>query len=233
MILSFTSYVICYAIFVVICSFDSYATRATSAQTQRPPSARSSCRPPIMCAQERRIARDGGSYTLQDFLDYYGDELGHQYWAEARVAGAPQPGGPGPYAPPVGHDAPVAGAPQPGGPGPDAPPVGQDAPVAGAPQPGYPEPDVARPSVAPHLRAKAVLEVHQLAGSLQAAFSLQEACSVVGEGLALCHWTWTREHVQALSYSVPRHCAMVLAQPGLVECIHEALGRRRAKKFRH
>ena len=92
---------------------------------------------------------------------------------------------------------------------------------------------VARPSVAPHLRAKAVLEVHQLAGSLQAACSLQEACSVVGEGLALCHWTWTREHVQALSYSVPRHCAMVLAQPGLVECIHEALGRRRAKKFRH
>ena len=211
MILSFTSYVICYAIFVVICSFDSYATRATSAQTQRPPSARSSCRPPIMCAQERRIARDGGTYTLQDFLDYYGDELGHQYWVEARVAGAPQPGGPGP----------------------DAPPVGQDAPVAGAPQPGYPEPDVARPSVAPHLRAKAVLEVHQLPGSLQAAFSLQEACSVVGEGLALCHWTWTREHVQALSYSVPRHCAMVLAQPGLVECIHEALGRRRAKKFRH
>ena len=128
MILSFTSYVICYAIFVVICSFDSYATRATSAQTQRPPSARSSWRPPIMCAQERRIARDGSSYTLHDFLNYYGDELGHQYWAEARVAGAPQPGGPGPYAPPVGQDAPVAGAPQPGGPGPDAPPVGQDAP---------------------------------------------------------------------------------------------------------
>ena len=25
---------------------------------------------------ERRIARDGGTYTLQDFLDYYGDGLG-------------------------------------------------------------------------------------------------------------------------------------------------------------
>ena len=56
--------------------------------------------------EERRIARDGGTYTLQDFLDYYGDELGHQYWVEARVAGAPQPGGPGPDAPPVGQDAP-------------------------------------------------------------------------------------------------------------------------------
>ena len=57
-------------------------------------------------AEERRIALDGGAYTLEDWLDYYGDDLGHQYWVEARVAGAPQPGGPGPDAPPVGQDAP-------------------------------------------------------------------------------------------------------------------------------
>ena len=29
------------------------------------------CRPSVcMCAEERRIARDGGTYMLQDFLDY-------------------------------------------------------------------------------------------------------------------------------------------------------------------
>ena len=59
-----------------------------------------------MCAEERRIARDGATYTLQEFLDHYGDDLGHQYWVEATLAGAPQPGGPGPDAPPVGQDAP-------------------------------------------------------------------------------------------------------------------------------
>ena len=224
--------------------------------------------------EERRIARDGGTYTLQDFLDYYGDELGHQYWVEARVAGAPQPGGPAPDAPPVGQDAPplsehlsepslhtLSSFPfeSPAKPSADcrdlhlpgamsaasdlSSGVGDGARSAGgAPASGV-HGHVARPSVAPHLRAKAVLEVRKLTDDERRAamhmpfetrpISLQEACSVVGEGLALCHWTWTREHVQALSYSVPRACAMVLAQPGLVECIHEALGRRPAARFRH
>ena len=65
------------------------------------PSVCMSLQPGENSAQERRIARNGGTYTLQDFLDYHSDELGHKYWVEARVAGAPQPGGPGPDAPPV------------------------------------------------------------------------------------------------------------------------------------
>ena len=69
-----------------------------------------------MSADERRIARDGSNYTLREFLDWYGDERGHQYWQKARVACAPQPGVPGALHP-VGQDAPhpgvlAAGAPQ-------------------------------------------------------------------------------------------------------------------------
>ena len=135
----------------------------------------------------------------------------------------------------------VAGAPQPGGPGPDAPPVGQDAPPV---LPGKPSADCRDLHLPGAMSAASDLssgvgDGARSAGGAPASgvhghgFSLQEACSVVGEGLALCHWTWTREHVQALSYSVPRACAMVLAQPVLVECIHEALGRRPAARFRH
>ena len=62
-----------------------------------------------MCKEERRIARDGEAYALRDFLDWYGDDLGHHYWVEARLAGAPQPGGPAADAPPVEQDAPDPG----------------------------------------------------------------------------------------------------------------------------
>ena len=48
-----------------------------------------------MSAAERRIARDGAEYSKNDFLAWYGDIAGHQYWQEAKVAGAPQTGGPG------------------------------------------------------------------------------------------------------------------------------------------
>ena len=48
----------------------------------------------------------GDAVQLAGTSDDYGDDLGHQYWVEATLAGAPQPGGPGPDAPPVGQDAP-------------------------------------------------------------------------------------------------------------------------------
>ena len=94
-----------------------------------------------MSADERRISRDGGEYTLCDFLDWYGDEWGNQYWQEARVAGAPQPGGPGaPH--PGGQDAPhpgamAAGAPQ-GAAQAAATPAIQPTGTDGASQPGGP-----------------------------------------------------------------------------------------------
>ena len=34
---------------------------------------------------ERRIARNGNKYTLRQFIDWYGDEQGPQYWEEATV----------------------------------------------------------------------------------------------------------------------------------------------------
>ena len=33
-----------------------------------------------MSAAERRIARDGAEYSKNDFLAWYGDIAGHQYW---------------------------------------------------------------------------------------------------------------------------------------------------------
>ena len=218
---------------------------------------------PPLCAHRSAALRAMAALTCSKTSSITdGDELVHQYWAEARVAGAPQPGGPAPDAPPVGQDAPplsehlsepslhtLSSFPfeSPAKPSADCrdlhlPGAMSARSAGGAPASGV-HGHVARPSVAPHLRAKAVLEVRKLTDDERRAamhmpfetrpISLQEACSVVGEGLALCHWTWTREHVQALSYSVPRACAMVLAQPVLVECIHEALGRRPAARFRH
>ena len=48
-----------------------------------------------MSAEEPRIARDGATNSDLDWN-----------WVEATLASAPQPGGPGPDAPPVGQDAP-------------------------------------------------------------------------------------------------------------------------------
>lgn len=48
---------------------------------------------------ERRISRDGGEYTEEEFLEWYGRSWGHQYWQAAMPAGAPQPGGQGAAAP--------------------------------------------------------------------------------------------------------------------------------------
>ena len=69
------------------------------------------------------MARDGRSYTLLEFLAWYGDEVGQRYWVEATLAGAPQPGGPGADAPPVWQDVPDA-------------PVGHRTGTVGALQPG-------------------------------------------------------------------------------------------------
>ena len=39
-------------------------------------------------SEERRISRDGGEYTLREFITWYGDMWGLQRWQEARIAGA-------------------------------------------------------------------------------------------------------------------------------------------------
>ena len=36
-----------------------------------------------MAAEERRLARDGGRYTLREFLRWYGNTHGLQCWQEA------------------------------------------------------------------------------------------------------------------------------------------------------
>ncbi len=62
-----------------------------------------------LCAKagvERRIANDGGAYTLQEFHGHIGQDYGHQFCARAPIhnlttggeapsyTGAPQPGAP-------------------------------------------------------------------------------------------------------------------------------------------
>ena len=104
-------------------------------------------------SEERRLSPDGGEYTLREFMEWYGDESGRQFFEWSRVAGAPQPGG--------------AGAPQPGG---------QDASVAGANQPG--EITAADVMAAATAAAKAAAKAAAAAAKAAAARAVQSTGTV-------------------------------------------------------
>ena len=50
------------------------SSEACSAETPAAPSGEAGA------AKERRQAADGEAYTMQEFLDYYGESVGRRYW---------------------------------------------------------------------------------------------------------------------------------------------------------